>query len=75
MEEAPGSQLFPEALQNVGVAEERHDQGGACAWGGGKGGKDQLDGWFLWQEEEKRWYIFFCFVDFEQISTITDTFP
>lgn len=44
MEEAPASQLLPEALQNRRVTEELHDEGGAGAGGCGEGRKDQLDG-------------------------------
>lgn len=44
MKEAPGSQLLPQALQDSRMAEELHDEGGACTGSGGKGSKDQLDG-------------------------------
>lgn len=57
MEEAPGSQLLPEALQDSRVAEELHDKGGAGAGSGGKGGKDQLDGRLLWGDREAKWCI------------------
>lgn len=54
MEEAPGSQLLPEALQDSRVAEELHDEGGAGAGSCGKGSKDQLDGRLLWDDSKAR---------------------
>ncbi len=54
MEETPGSQLLPQALQDGRVAEELHDKGGAGTGCGGEGGKDQLDCRLLWDDRGMR---------------------